>query len=170
MTPTRPPFAARPVAIVVLVQAAVLLAMAPFYGPHRDELYFVSAGRRLDWGYPDQPAFTPLLARISTEVAPESLVVLHLWSILAVVGTVLAGIDSCDPAVLDSLPAFDLTGYDAERYRIQAPDDAPDWDDLPDADQAAAIDAVRDGFTTAVEDVVAARCAALLDGENRPTE
>ena len=34
------------------VQAAVLLAMAPHYGPHRDELYFVSAGRATRLGLP----------------------------------------------------------------------------------------------------------------------
>ncbi|MFY1674000.1 hypothetical protein ACN27G_29275 [Plantactinospora sp. WMMB334] len=83
--------------------------------------------------------------------------------VAAVARAVLGGIDACDPAVLDGLPAFDLAGYDAERYRIQAPHDAPKWDDLSDADRAAAIDATRDGFTTAVEDGVAARCAALLD-------
>ncbi|SCL17748.1 hypothetical protein [Micromonospora inyonensis] len=88
---------------------------------------------------------------------------------ITVARTVLAGIDACDPAVLDFLPAFDLAGYDADRYRIQAPPDAPEWDDLSDADQAAAIDAARDGFTTAVEDGVAARCAALLDGDTHPT-
>ncbi|WBB78576.1 hypothetical protein O7606_20460 [Micromonospora sp. WMMD882] len=83
--------------------------------------------------------------------------------VTAVARAVLAGIDAGDPAVLDGLPAFDVAGYDADRYRSQAPDDAPDWDDLSDAAQAAAIDAARDGFTTAVQDGVAARCAALLD-------
>ena len=88
----RPAYARREVGVIVAVQATLLLAMSPFYGPHRDELYFVSAGQRLDWGYPDQPSLTPLLARISTEIAPHSLVVLRLWSVLAVVGTVLLAV------------------------------------------------------------------------------
>ncbi|WJK33153.1 hypothetical protein [Solwaraspora sp. WMMA2065] len=90
--------------------------------------------------------------------------------VTAVAEAVLAGIDAGDPAVLDALPAFDTAGYDADRYHAQAPHDAPTWHDLSDPDRAAAIDAARDGFTTAVEDGVAARCAALLDGGARPAE
>jgi hypothetical protein len=92
MIAERPAFAWRPVGLVVAVQAALLLVMAPHYGPHRDELYFVSAGERLAWGYPDQPSFTPLLARVSTELAEHNLVVLRLWSILAVAGLVLLAV------------------------------------------------------------------------------
>ena len=57
------------------------------YGPHRDELYFASAGHRLAWGYPDQPSLVALLARLSQEVAPHNLVVLRLPSLLATVAT-----------------------------------------------------------------------------------
>lgn len=79
----------RGVLVVVVVQAVVLLAMAPFYGPHRDELYFVAAGQHLAWGYPDQPWLTPLLARVSTEVTAYDLVVLRIWPLLAMVGVTL---------------------------------------------------------------------------------
>ena len=51
----RPRFAVLEVGAVVGVLAALLLIMVNRYGPHRDELYFVSAGQRLAWGYPDQP-------------------------------------------------------------------------------------------------------------------
>ena len=63
--------------------AVLQLIMVNRYGPHRDELYFVSAGQRLAWGYPDQPIFTPLLARLATELAPHNLLALRLPSILA---------------------------------------------------------------------------------------
>ena len=90
MTP--PQFAWREVGAVVTVQAVLLVVLAPRYGPHRDELYFVSAGQRLDWGYPDQPSLTPFLARLATEVAPHHLLALRLPSILAVVGIVLLAV------------------------------------------------------------------------------
>ncbi|HEU4908623.1 MAG TPA: glycosyltransferase family 39 protein [Propionibacteriaceae bacterium] len=78
-----PTFAFREVAAVVAGLALLLLIMINRYGPHRDELYFVSAGQRMAWGYPDQPVFTPLLARLATELAPQNLLVLRLPSLIA---------------------------------------------------------------------------------------
>ena len=86
------PYAVREVAVVVLLQAAALLVLSPYYGPHRDELYFVAAGDHPAWGYPDQPAFTPMLARLADLVAPANLVVLRVPSVLAVAALVLLSV------------------------------------------------------------------------------
>ena len=74
-----------------MIAAAVtggLLLLAGRYGPHRDELYFLSAGDRLAWGYPDQPPLTPAIAALADTVAPGSLTVLRLTSAL-IVGVVV---------------------------------------------------------------------------------
>jgi hypothetical protein len=77
------------VLVVAAVQALALLVLAPHYGPHRDELYFASAGHRLAWGYPDQPALVAVLARLADLVAPHSLVALRVPSLLAAAGLTL---------------------------------------------------------------------------------
>ena len=80
----RPPVAWREVGLVILALAALLAFLAPYYGPHRDELYFASSAERLAWGYPDQPSLVALSAWFSERVAADSLLALRLPSILAV--------------------------------------------------------------------------------------
>lgn len=90
----RSSYAVREVGAVCIELAAGLMLLAPHYGPHRDELYFVAAGKHLAWGYPDQPAFTPLLARLADLVAPSSVTVLRIPAVLAVVGVVLLSVQA----------------------------------------------------------------------------
>ena len=78
-----PDFAAAPVLAIAAALAALLLAFADRYGYHRDELYFVAAGKHLAWGYPDQPPLVPAIARVMSDLAPGSLVVLRIPSALA---------------------------------------------------------------------------------------
>src|SRR5207249_1030376 len=67
----------------------VLASTAGQYGYHRDELYFLAAGRHLAWGYPDQPPLVPVMAHIIDTVAPNSLFVLRLPSAIAAAAMVV---------------------------------------------------------------------------------
>ncbi|GAA2779445.1 glycosyltransferase family 39 protein [Saccharopolyspora taberi] len=87
------PFAKLPVLLVAGLCGAILLAFSGRYGYFGDELYFVSAGHRLDWGYADQPPAVPLLALLMDTIAPDSLVALRIPSILAIAaGAVFAAL------------------------------------------------------------------------------
>jgi hypothetical protein len=80
--------------------AAILIAFAGRYGYHRDELYFLAAGRHLAWSYPDQGPLTPLVAHLMDTLAPGSLTVLRIPSALMMGATVL----------LTGLTSFELGG------------------------------------------------------------
>ena len=104
MTTRAPAPAARPQALASAVRRAVrdravwLVAAAAFgvemavsgrYGYDRDELYFLAAGRHLGWGYVDQPALTPLLARVDALLTGDTLVGLRALPALGLAALVL---------------------------------------------------------------------------------
>jgi dolichyl-phosphate-mannose-protein mannosyltransferase len=68
--------------------AAVSIAFAHGYGYHRDELYFLVAGRHLAWSFPDQGPVTPFIARVMSAIGPHSLTVLRIPSALETGATV----------------------------------------------------------------------------------
>jgi 4-amino-4-deoxy-L-arabinose transferase-like glycosyltransferase len=84
-----PPIAWRPLGAVAGATAAVLVAFSGRYGYHRDELYYLVAGRHPAWGYDDQPPLIPAIARVMNAVANGSLVALRLPTALVVAATVL---------------------------------------------------------------------------------
>ncbi|MEU4688169.1 glycosyltransferase family 39 protein [Actinoplanes sp. NPDC023714] len=64
----RRPVAWWPVGLIASGTTLLLLITAGRYDYHRDELYFRMLGMRPQWGYVDQPPFTPLLGRLGIEV------------------------------------------------------------------------------------------------------
>jgi 4-amino-4-deoxy-L-arabinose transferase-like glycosyltransferase len=81
----------RRIYIVAGTLFTVLMVLSSRYGFHRDELYFLDCGRHLALSYVDQPIFSPLIARLSTELFGVSLTGLRLWPALAAAGTVILG-------------------------------------------------------------------------------
>jgi Dolichyl-phosphate-mannose-protein mannosyltransferase len=77
------------IALIAAAAVAVEIAVSARYGYVRDELYFLSAGQHLAFGYVDQPPLTPLLARITAALTGNTLVGLRILPALALAALVL---------------------------------------------------------------------------------
>lgn len=75
--------------LIAAAVVTVLVCFASGYGYHRDELYFLAAGRHPAFAYADQGPLTPLLASAMSTLDAGSLRVLRLPSALAASATVL---------------------------------------------------------------------------------
>jgi hypothetical protein len=64
------------------------------YDYFRDELYFIVAGERLDWGYVDLPPLVPLIARLSRALFGDSLLGLRAVPALAAAATVALTVET----------------------------------------------------------------------------
>jgi dolichyl-phosphate-mannose-protein mannosyltransferase len=82
-----------PVLAIAAGVGLVLLLTSGGVGYVRDELYYLVAGRHLDWGYADQGPLTPLMVRAMDIAFPGSLVGERLpAAALAAVGVVVAAL------------------------------------------------------------------------------
>ena len=64
--------------VIAAAAVGIELAVSGRYGYHRDELYFLEAGKHLAPGYVDEPALTPLLAHLSALAFGNTLAGLRL--------------------------------------------------------------------------------------------
>lgn len=83
------PLAWRPVGAVSAALVALLPALSPRYGYHRDELYFRVLAEHPGWGYVDQPPFTPMAARVSMTLFGDSPAALRVLPALAMAALVV---------------------------------------------------------------------------------
>jgi hypothetical protein len=79
----------RGIAIIALAAFCLEMAVSARYGYVRDELYFLSAGQHLAFGYVDQPPLTPLLARVTALATGNTLVGLRVLPALALAALVV---------------------------------------------------------------------------------
>jgi 4-amino-4-deoxy-L-arabinose transferase-like glycosyltransferase len=82
----RPPLG---VILIAVLAFAAEMAVSARYGYHRDELYFLEAGRHPAFGYVDQPPLTPLAARLAAVLSGNSLAGLRVLPALGLSALVL---------------------------------------------------------------------------------
>ncbi|GIF35887.1 hypothetical protein Axi01nite_01980 [Actinoplanes xinjiangensis] len=94
MNSGRWPFAWWPAGLIASAATLLLLVTANDYGYHRDELYFRLLGEHPQWGYADQPPFTPMLVRFGIEMFGDTLWAVRVPSavLLGLTALVLAAI------------------------------------------------------------------------------
>ncbi|MGW4410597.1 glycosyltransferase family 39 protein [Nonomuraea sp. NPDC004702] len=77
------PWAWRPVTVTAVLTAGVALALSPWYGYHRDELYFRVLAGHPAWGYVDQPPLTPMLGKAALGLFGDTVTALRVFPALA---------------------------------------------------------------------------------------
>lgn len=92
-SPASPVSAWRHSGVIALaaVAFAIEMAVSARYGYHRDELYFLEAGKHLALGYVDQPVLVPLLAHLDALAFGNTLVGLRLVPALCLSWLVISG-------------------------------------------------------------------------------
>jgi hypothetical protein len=78
------------IALIAAAAFGLEMAVSARYGYVRDELYFLSAGHHLAFGYVDQPPLTPLLARLGQLATGNTLAGFRVLPGLALVALILA--------------------------------------------------------------------------------
>ncbi|MFI1968802.1 ArnT family glycosyltransferase [Streptomyces cinnamoneus] len=88
-----PPLARKPVLTIAAALGVVLLLTSGRYGYFGDELYFLGAGKHLDWSFADQPPLLPAMAHLMDALFPNQVMGLRLPATVAVaLGTLPAAL------------------------------------------------------------------------------
>lgn len=92
-----PSLATRGLLLLALAKIALQCAGITRYGFFRDELYYMTCGRHLAWGYVDQPPLIAGLAWLSTHLFGSSIASIRVLPVLAGAAIVfLSGVLACE--------------------------------------------------------------------------